>query len=307
MAVPQPFDFLHENIPLWHKNIAEIEAKVATVQTEINRVPVAAVPAPKKKAASMETIKNDDDNAIGTIQEDDAAGPVAPPTAMQMMKRKRAPGSVLSGSSGPIKYRSRTMIVLYYDSEVQTSFEALVRVIGTGRNLLRKGKMAAKMDALADMANALDDRCGEDPDTAAKIGYRPRPPGLPNFRSTRRTGGPGGPADSSGEKFDVADKALEKAQNLCERGAHQFLRDGDCRKELNGVRQHFAEVQRLSKLYAITVTKPEEVKVEAEKEEPKAVQVTERTPMPSMKVIEVDDADDGEEWVLPPIRRTTRV
>jgi len=203
------------------------------------------------------------------------------------------------------------MIVVYYDSEVQKAFEALVRCIGTGRNLLRKGKMAAKMDALAEMANLLDDDEEEDGDTIAKIGYKPRSSGLPNFRTTRRMGGAGGPADS-GDKFDVPDKALEKAQSLCERGAHQFLRDGDCRMELNGVRQHFAEVLKVTEQHVEKQSKVDEVKVEEAKEEvkeapkPKVQLPAEQAPVPmASKVIEVDDADD-EDWVLPPIRRTTR-
>ncbi|KAF2493821.1 hypothetical protein BU16DRAFT_464404 [Lophium mytilinum] len=209
------------------------------------------------------------------------------------------------------------MIVVWYDSEVQKAFEALVRCIGTGRNLLRKGKMAAKMDALAEMANSFDDD-GDDDDPTAKIGYKPRVSVMPNFRSTRRMGGPGGPAgEDSGAKFDTVDKELEKAQSLCERGAHQFLRDGDCRTELNAVRQHFADVQKFSEQYLpkqfkVNTATVDEVKVEAAKElEPKRVQVPtiiDRVPM-SSKAIEVDDDDDGEDWVLSPIppRRTARV
>ncbi|KAF2808238.1 uncharacterized protein BDZ99DRAFT_464130 [Mytilinidion resinicola] len=309
----EPFSFLHENIPAWFKNVAEIEAKVAGLQSEITRVPVAAIP--KKKTASTESIPVNDENAIGTIQEEDGTSGVARPTQMQLMKRKRKPGSVLSGhASGPIKYRSRTMIIVWYDSEVQKAFEALVRCIGTGRNLLRKGKMAAKMEALADMASAFDDD-GDDDDSTAKVGYKPRVSGMPNFRSTRRMGGSGGAAGGdSGAKFDAADKELEKAQSLCERGAHQFLRDGDCRTELNAVRQHFAEVQNLSEQYMSSQSKMDtvtvdEVKVEVPKQlKPKPVQVptiTDRVPMAS-KAIEVDDDDDGEDWVLTPVRRTAR-
>jgi len=301
----KPFNFLQENIPTWFKNVADLEARVASLQSEITRVPVAVIPNPKKKTPSTESIQANDENGISTIQEEDSTLPAARPTQLQLMKRKRKPGSVLSGhASGPTKYRSRTMIVVYYDSEVQKAFEALVRCIGTGRNLLRKGKMAAKMDALAEMANAIDDDDeAEDADPMAKIGYRPRSSGLPNFRTTRGMGGPAG----SGDKFDVPDKALEKAQSLCERGAHQFLRDGDCRTELNGVRQHFTEVLKLAEQQVAKQSKVDEAKKEEVKEAPKPkVQLpAEQAPMAS-KVIEVDDSDDGEDWVLPPIRRTTR-
>jgi hypothetical protein len=37
------------------------------------------------------------------------------------------------------------MIVVYFDSEVQTVFEELVKFLSGSRNVMRKGKMAAKM------------------------------------------------------------------------------------------------------------------------------------------------------------------
>lgn len=286
-------------------DLAAIEAKIAKLQTEISRVPIAATAPPKRKPASLESIRPDDENAISTILEDNTAASTQP-TATQLAKRKRKPGSVLSAASGPAKYRSRTMIVLMYDGDVQKMFEDVVKCIGTGRNLLRKGKMAAKMDALADMANMLDDEADEE-DTTSKIGFKPRVHGLPNFRSTRHMAGPRGPAESSGEKYDVADKALEKAQSLCERGAHQFLRDGDCRKELNGMKEQFAEVVRLSELYMTKKLTPsqEDLAMDVVQEETKHVDVPAPLPPLAAKTIEVDD-DDGEEWVMPPIRRTIR-
>jgi hypothetical protein len=45
------------------------------------------------------------------------------------------------------------------------------------------------------------------------------------------------------ELFDSTDRTLEHAQGLCERAAHQSLRDGTCQKELDGVRKHFKEVR----------------------------------------------------------------
>ena len=37
------------------------------------------------------------------------------------------------------------MIIVYYDSAVQTAFEDLVKFVSGSRNSMRKGKMAAKM------------------------------------------------------------------------------------------------------------------------------------------------------------------
>lgn len=65
--------------------------------------------------------------------------------ALPAVLRKRKTESMASGESGVHKYRTRSMIIVYYDSAVQTAFEELVKFISTSRNAMRKGKMAAKM------------------------------------------------------------------------------------------------------------------------------------------------------------------
>jgi len=193
------------------------------------------------------------------------------------------------------------MIIVYYDSEVQKAFETLVRNIGTGRNLLRKGKMAARIEALAEAttANEGDEDDDHDP-VLSKLGYRPRN-GLPTFR-TARIGGMGmrnfSDGSASSEQFDVADKALEKAQNMCERGAHQFLRDGSCQTELDDIKEHLDEVFKLSEREVAKVNKKEEQKVVIE---PIGIEQISKT-----VDIEVDDADDNLEVTLPPVRFTSR-
>ena len=59
--------------------------------------------------------------------------------------RKRKTLSLASGESAAPKYRTRSMIIVYYDSTVQTAFEELVKFVSGSRNAMRKGKMAAKM------------------------------------------------------------------------------------------------------------------------------------------------------------------
>ena len=81
----------------------------------------------------------------------------------------------------------------------------------------------------------------------------------------RRTLGPVLGADDKLSAFDEADKYLEVTQSLCEVAAHQCLRDGDCRLEIEGMREKFEncwiiakrEVQRL---------KEEEAREQEEKE-----------------------------------------
>lgn len=59
--------------------------------------------------------------------------------------RKRKTESLASAESLAPKYRTRSMIIVYYDSAVQTAFEDLVKFVSGSRNAMRKGKMAAKM------------------------------------------------------------------------------------------------------------------------------------------------------------------
>jgi hypothetical protein len=68
-----------------------------------------------------------------------------PPTQARIGLRKRKTDSIASGESLAPKYRTRSMIIVYYDSAVQTAFEDLVKFVSGSRNAMRKGKMAAKM------------------------------------------------------------------------------------------------------------------------------------------------------------------
>lgn len=66
--------------------------------------------------------------------------------------RKRKPASMLSAESQVPKYRTRSMIIVYYDSAVQDAFEELVKYISSSRNNMRKGKMAARMAEMRRLA-----------------------------------------------------------------------------------------------------------------------------------------------------------
>lgn len=209
---------------------------MANMHSEMAKMPVSRLPT-KKKTGSIESIRDLD-----------AVLPDPSTSTPAQQSRKRKPASLLSRqASGPSKYRSRTMILVYYDGEIQKQFEALVRSIGMGRNLLRKGKMAARMEALAELAGSDDNSDGDEADPAmAKIGYRHRT-GLSSLRtrsamSRGPTTAPGNNAPPSPELFDTIDKSLELAQGLCEKAAHQSLRDGDCRKEVDAMKVHFQDV-----------------------------------------------------------------
>lgn len=87
--------------------------------------------------------------------------------------RKRKPSSLASADSGKPTNRTRSMIIVYYDSAVQIALEELVKHISASRNSMRKGKMAARMATMRHLAEleALDDDADDLP---------PPPAALPN-------------------------------------------------------------------------------------------------------------------------------
>ena len=125
------------------------------------------------------------------------------------------------------------MVVVYYDSAIQEAFESLVRSIAGARNTLRKGKTTASFKARMSSLGMDDDPF------AGATRFKMMAPKMmrPGVTSSRL--GPDLLSDSKGSCFEDADKDLETAQNLCEVAAHQFLRDGDCRHEIEGTRKRF--------------------------------------------------------------------
>ncbi|KAI9649824.1 hypothetical protein NHQ30_002406 [Ciborinia camelliae] len=83
-------------------------------------------------------------NAL-TRQSSQPTPPTEPLPRAPAVVRKRKTESLASGNSQVPKYRTRSMIIVYYDSAVQTAFEELVKFVSGNRNAMRKGKMATKM------------------------------------------------------------------------------------------------------------------------------------------------------------------
>ncbi|KND88489.1 hypothetical protein TOPH_06884 [Tolypocladium ophioglossoides CBS 100239] len=172
--------------------------------------------------------------------------------ALAQAKKKRRASSMVSAEGAPPTYRTRSMIIVYYDSYVQGFFDELVRFVSSSRNLMRKARMAAKVAQIKRMAELEmpddDNGSGED--------------GLPSLRymSTRRLGpmstmrrpqlgGPTGPndPDQAPDVYETLDKGLEFVQSTCEHGAHQFLRDADCEEEISKIQVRMNEVLATAK------------------------------------------------------------
>lgn len=250
------------------------------------------------------------------------------------------------------------MVVVTYDGDVQKSFELLVRGLATGRNMLRKAKMEAKLAELAAIAGSSEDDEEEDDDDdeeehiMSKITYRPQMASLRMRAAARRgRGGAGGPTPPA-ELFETTDKTLEQAQELCEKSAHLTLREGDCRSELKLVHMHLENVLSTAKTEATkcaasqaqvtptpqdhdtsdtsassvepsykrhfpTISASRPMAEPEAKLEPSTTHSTIRAPAaaaapigaPKTMNIEVDDDDEEDEemdYVMPPVRFTSR-
>ncbi|XDG06736.1 hypothetical protein ABKA04_006351 [Annulohypoxylon sp. FPYF3050] len=204
--------------------------------------------------------------------------------ARATVRKKQKTDSMVSNENSVQKYRSRNMIIVYYDSYVQSFFEELVKFVSMQRNSMRKAKMAAKVARIRRMAELeMPDEEEDDDegnaggsnelksrdsliaaDTSAaplkaqdgpeeprlrfvstrQMGSRNMNPRL-NLRMSRLNGGLGSFQDK-GDIWEELDKGLEFVQGMCEHGAHQFLRDGDCSDEVEKIRARLAQTKEMA-------------------------------------------------------------
>ncbi|KZM25862.1 uncharacterized protein EKO05_0009229 [Ascochyta rabiei] len=353
--ISKSFAYLQETIPQWLQDITNVEERVLSMQHDMTRVLVSQSPFVESRTGSMDSIRPE---KLDIVAEEITPSNNFPTNPLGSRKRKSP--SVASGPSGPTKYRPRTMVVVSYDGDMQKSFELLVRGLATGRNMLRKAKMEARMAELAAIAGSSEDEDDNDDEEEeeeeenimSKISYRPHMTSMRLRAAAARRGGRnglnGGPTPPA-ELFETTDKTLEQAQELCEKSAHLSLREGDCRNELKLVRRHLENVLSTAKTEVIrytasppqrtqalqdhdtsdtsvpsvepsykrhfpSISAPKPVPEQESKLVPVTTQSTIRAPAASTVVaskttdIEVDDDDEDEDmdFVMPPVRFTSR-
>ena len=86
--------------------------------------------------------------------------------ARATLRKRQRSDSVISADGAAPKYRTRSMIIVYYDSYVQMFFEELVKFVSASRNMMRKAKMAAKVAKIKRLAE-LEAPADDDEDEAA--------------------------------------------------------------------------------------------------------------------------------------------
>ena len=126
--------------------------------------------------------------------------------------------------------RKTTMTVIHYDSGIQAQIETLVRGITDGRGYVRKGKTAVRASSFATLR--MDSVSGR-----SNQGIRRRRSGLAKLADD--------PINDQMRALDELDTALLDSQTLCERAAHQVLRDGDCKEYLDMLKQCFQNILQI--------------------------------------------------------------
>lgn len=253
------FTHLTTKIPDWMSQIDKLSThaaeKHAEFAAEYSRLLQNATAKPKKvKSASISSIHSTDEKpadearlstSLNVTSQNVDFAEISPFEAgnkyiYAQARRKRKPtSSVRSGASGPQKFRSKQSLVILYDSYMQEQLDTMVKNIASARNNLRKGKMSRSLQKGLQLPT-FGRRFPEI--------YSPSSEelGLPQINSSKSL-----PIDPKADAaqtqtstndgyFCQTDKELDAAQQLCETAAHQFLRDGDCKVELDGVKARFA-------------------------------------------------------------------
>ncbi|KKA26533.1 hypothetical protein TD95_005068 [Thielaviopsis punctulata] len=266
---------ISQNVPTWHEKLSTLSETITQRQEELALINEPAPPKTIKHRGSTESLRpqdeilqlpqdtndNDDDDellrpsphqltaaAIGRASSQALA--VAHARARAQVRKKQRTASVTSVDveEKPSKYRSRRMIIVYYDSFVQCFFEELVKFVSASRNLIRKAKMTAKVAHIKRVAEMESQNDDDDSSLSAdrSMPGAPIAPRLPSLRYNARSarlGSYGIGLSKPTDAYDLLDKALEFIQSQSEKGAHQFLRDGDCTDEINNISRRMIEAR----------------------------------------------------------------
>lgn len=277
MDALQSFVHLNDSVPPWLSKLDDLSVTVAEHNARFLEMAHFGSKMLSKKNVSTESLRESPVHNHYAVEGEAAAkasGIYVPPNPSHQclshasrarnavnngtLVRKRK-GSNASAISGQRRYRTKSMVVVYYDSAVQESLESLFRSIAGARNNLRKGKTAASFKArMASLGT-------EQISYPAAGEYSTLNPKTMRAGLGRRMDGPNFNTDDKPSTFDEADKDLEITQSLCEVAAHQFLREGDCRFEIEGMRAKFENCRAIAKR-EVERLKEEEAREREEKE-----------------------------------------
>lgn len=242
------FEHIIEHVPSWRSQLVDLSNHAARKHeeyvAEYSRL-LHRAKAKRAKSASLASLRTTDQEEQADVSSQ-LQTPLKSPQPSELVEispleagnrfiyaqahRKRKPGtSMRSNASGPRNFRSKQMVVVYYDSHIQCELDKLVKGFGAARNNLRKGKNAytvTKGFTLPALSKRYEGTESLVYGTIAKSGPRLAKAHSEPTVSSTATGISGDTA------FQRADKELEVIQSLCETAAHQVIRDGDCNVEL---------------------------------------------------------------------------
>ncbi|GAB1198510.1 hypothetical protein APSETT444_007833 [Aspergillus pseudonomiae] len=313
------FSHLSDNLPTWITRISDLATHTAAKHAEYaeayKKLAVTPGRPRRRKNSSVCSIRTDDlRNAVtqspppvdAPTQKDSDTPQPAPqdPSTPTPNPRKRGTDEAPSVASEENPFVStRYNLVIHYDGETQKSLEEMVRVIGTARNNIRRGKMS-QMGAMRSSALNKPSRVNSPPLPPSADGSDDQL--LSQIRSTRNRGPPPqARVMAKNSPFEMADRQLELAHSLCETAAYQFLRVGDCSEELQGVLDKFKALLELATGEVRRLTEEQEKERAAKENEAPHVESIQLTvSSASNKVltsdigaIEVDDGTESEESI----------
>ena len=270
MDAVSSFQYLVDNVPLWQDQLGDLTShtsdKHADFVAEYARL-VKAVKPKRLKSPSITSIRSDKSRSthLPDVDPEEEAAIATPDTqavdplvagnrylyADQTAQRKRkSNASLRSGASGPQRFRTKNQVVIHYDGHVQEQLDAMFKNANIARNNLRKGRNALnasrgfRLPTLSKTQDNLTSSSLENIRSMSKRGSSPLTPGAAKITLSRR---PLQAQDKDEEAFLECDKALEQVSVLYETAAHQFLRDGDCKKELDNAQTKLVHLVQSAK------------------------------------------------------------
>ncbi|KAK4946836.1 hypothetical protein LTR10_014339 [Elasticomyces elasticus] len=145
MDAHSSFVYLLDNLPVWKTTITSLSAYAAQKNSEfVNEYSqlVNQIRPKRQKSASLTSIHTNDED-VPSLPNRVEINPLEAGNRYLYAQatKKRKPGtSVRSGASGPQKFRNKNQVIVYYDASLQEQLDSMVKLIGVGRNNLRKGK-----------------------------------------------------------------------------------------------------------------------------------------------------------------------
>ncbi|KAF5706057.1 hypothetical protein FGLOB1_7623 [Fusarium globosum] len=162
-------------------------------------------------------------------------------TRAEVRKKPKSP-SMMSNEGALAAYRTRQMIIVYYNDHVSSFFNDLAKFASSSQDLIRKAKLAARIAQITKFVEQDISEDGNNDDALLLFQYMMLTRRI-SPKSISRPGANNRPLDV----YDRLNTRLKSVQTMCEHCARQFLRDGDCNAEIIKVQKRLTEVLKMAK------------------------------------------------------------